>query len=304
MKASIDIGTNTALLLVAETDGDNLTVIEEQQRIPRLGAGVDNSKELSKEAMRRAVESLREFRELVATNYPEVNDIFVTATSAVRDATNKAAFVDLVAEETGLQVQVLSGAEEAEYTFLGARSVLYNIDGPKMIIDIGGGSTEIAYGTEELHDRHSYDMGCVRFTERFLQSDPPTDLQIQECQHGIRKVLAAYEFNVTYQTTLVGVAGTVTSLAFIDLGLSSYDPKSLSGHLITRERLKNYINRFSSYTSDKLEQKYPSVMKGRADIFMAGLLILDEFMDEYNFHELITSTGGIRHGTILMNRDK
>ncbi|WP_445664977.1 Ppx/GppA phosphatase family protein [Fodinibius sp. AD559] len=304
MKASIDIGTNTVLLLVAETNGSNLIVFEEQQRVPRLGAGVDESNELSKEAMQRVLEALKEFLEIINTNYPEVDDIFVTATSAVRDASNKAVFLDRVEQETGLQIRVLSGVEEAEYTFMGAQSVLNNIDGQQMIIDIGGGSTEIAYGEKQLQDRYSYDMGCVRFTDRFLKSNPPTDLQMQNCRDEIKKVLAEYQFNMSDQTTLVGVAGTVTSLAFIDLELSSYDSEVLSGHTITKDGLKEYIKRFGGYTSNTLEQKYPAVMKGRADIFLAGLLILDEFMDKYGFDRLVTSTGGIRHGTILVNRDE
>ncbi|MDZ7660166.1 Ppx/GppA phosphatase family protein [Fodinibius sp.] len=304
MKASIDIGTNTVLLLVAEVGENNLKIIEEQQRVPRLGAGVDDSKELSNEAMQRVIESLKDLQEIVNENYPGVSDIFVTATSAVRDANNRAFFIDLVEQETGLQIEVLSGVEEAEYTFLGAQSVLDNVDGPQMIIDIGGGSTEIAYGENDLQDRYSYDMGCVRFTERFLKSDPPADFQMQQCRNEIKRVLAEHEFNVTDQTTLIGVAGTVTSLAFIDLELCSYEAGVLSGHIITKKKLEEYIIQFSDYTSDALEQEYPVVMKGRADIFLAGLLILDEFMNEYNFGELITSTGGIRHGTILVNKGK
>lgn len=301
MKASIDIGTNTTLLLVAANDGQTLNIIEEQQQIPRLGAGVDESKELSREAMQRVIGSLKEFLKIVNTNYPEVDDIFVTATSAVRDADNRGVFIDWVEQETGLQVRILSGVEEAEYTFLGAQSVLNNVDGQQMIIDIGGGSTEVGYGEKQLKDRYSYDMGCVRFTERFLKSNPPTDLQMQKCRDEIKKVLAEHLFYMSDQTTLVGVAGTVTSLAFIDLGLSSYDAEVLSGHIITKEVLNEYIKKFSSYTSNRIEQKYPTVMKGRADIFVAGLVVLDEFMNEYNFEELITSTGGIRHGTLIAN---
>ncbi|PAU95542.1 hypothetical protein CK503_00305 [Aliifodinibius salipaludis] len=304
MKASIDIGTNTTLLLVADKNGPSLNILEEQQRIPRLGAGVDDSKALSKAAMERVVESLREFLEIINNKYPEVDDIYVTATSAVRDAKNKAVFIDRVEHETGLQIRVLSGVEEAEYTFLGAKSMLGDLEGQQMVIDIGGGSTEIAYGGKQLQDRYSYDMGCVRFTERFLKNDPPTELQIRHCKDAVKEMLEEYEFTIPNQTTLIGVAGTVTSLTFIDLGLSSYDAEVLSGRIITNEGLQEYIKIFSGYRSKALEQKYPSVMKGRADIFMAGLLILDGFMNEYNFEELITSTGGIRHGAILANKEK
>jgi len=304
VKAAIDIGTNTTLLLVAANDGQSLKILESQQQMPRLGAGVDESKVLSKKAMKRVIASLKEFLKIVNNKYPEVDNIFVTATSAVRDANNRATFIDLVEQETGLQIQLLSGDEEAQYTFLGAQSMLDDIAGPKMIIDIGGGSTEIAYGDEQLQDRYSYDMGCVRFTERFLKDDPSTNTQIEKCRGAIKSVLAEYGFDITDQTTLVGVAGTVTSLAFIDLGLSAYDPKALSGHIITKDGLKEHIERFSDYNSNRIEQEYPTVMKGRGDIFMTGLFILDEFMNIYGFKELITSTGGIRHGAILLNRDE
>ncbi|WP_440998820.1 Ppx/GppA phosphatase family protein [Fodinibius sp. SL11] len=304
MKASIDIGTNTVLLLVAELDGNSLTVIDEQQRIPRLGSGVDESKKLSKGAMQRVIDSLNEYRKIVRKKYPEVENIYVTATSAVRDAENKAEFLDLVEQKTGLKVQVLSGLKEAEYTFLGAQSVLNDVEGSKLVIDIGGGSTELAYGQEQLEDRYSYDMGCVRFTERFLKNNPPTDLQIQECRDAIKRVLEEYRFNFPTQTTFIGVAGTVTSLAFIDLKMSSYNAETLSGHIITKKKLQSYINRFCSYTSDMLGKKYPEVMKGRADIFLAGLLILDEFMKSNNIEELITSTGGIRYGTLIAETKK
>jgi len=303
MKASIDIGTNTVLLLVAEVDGTHLTIFEEQQRVPRLGAGVDNSKELSKESMQRVIESLKEFQQIVNEKFPEVSEIVVTATSAVRDANNRTYFIDLVKQETELEIQVLSGVEEAEYTFFGAQSVLDTVEGPKMVIDIGGGSTEIAYGKQQLQDRYSYDMGCVRFTERFLKSKPPTDLQIQKCRNEIKRILGEYEFTFADQTTLIGVAGTVTSLAYIDLELSSYNAKRVSGHLISKANLERYIKRFCGYTSIILEQKYPSVMKGRADIFFGGLLILNEFMDVYNFEECVTSAGGIRHGTLIAHAE-
>lgn len=304
MKASIDIGTNTTLLLVADKNGPSLNILEEQQQVPRLGAGVDENKKLTKAAMERVVVSLREFLEIVNAEYPEVDDIYMTATSAVRDAKNKAVFIDRVEQETGLQIRVLSGVEEAEYTFLGAKSVLGDVEGQQMVIDIGGGSTEIAYGGKQLQDRYSYDMGCVRFTERFLKNDPPTELQIRHCKDAVNGMLEEYEFTIPDQTTLIGVAGTVTSLAFIDLGLSSYDAEVLSGHIITKEGLKEYIKTFSGYRSKALEQKYPSVMKGRADIFMAGLLILDGFMNKHCFDRLVTSTGGIRHGTVIANLSK
>lgn len=303
VKASIDIGTNTVLLLVAEVEVDALKVIEEQQRIPRLGAGVDESQNLSGSAMQRVIKALQEYQLIVQKRYPEADQIIVTATSAVRDANNREEFLAKVAEETGLQIQVLSGFEEAQYTFFGALSVLSAEikDSENVIIDIGGGSTEIASGKDGIRDRYSFDMGCVRFTERFFKDDPPTGDQIRGCREAIEQMLSEYSFNYfTNQSQLIGVAGTVTSLAYIDRQLDGYDSKLLSGHILSQASISKYISEFKQYSSTELENHYPKVLKGRADIFLAGLLILEVFMKKYNFKKLVTSTGGIRHGSLLI----
>jgi exopolyphosphatase/guanosine-5'-triphosphate,3'-diphosphate pyrophosphatase len=302
MKASIDIGTNTALLLVARVEANNVEAIHEEQRIPRLGTNVDGSKQLSRDAMARVVDVLNDYQDLITSCFPSViESIKVTATSAVRDAENRDEFVSRVYSETGLHVDVLSGSEEARCTYLGALSMLSDV--PKfqqVVIDIGGGSTEVAVGNDgTLQDRYSYDMGCVRFTERFLHEDPPMPSGIDNCRRAIRRSLQEYEFEMSDNAFLTGVAGTVTSLAFIDKALSSYDSNKLADHILTQDTIRHYIDKTQRWTSAELIQKYPAVMEGRADIFLAGLLILDEFMARYDFSELIVSTGGIRHGVLV-----
>lgn len=308
VKASIDIGTNTTLLLVANQKDGTLEVLEEQQRIPRLGAGVDEQGYVSDTAIDRVIASLEEYRKIIEEKYPEIysEEVIVTGTSAVRDAENKSVLIDLAKLKTGFDIQVLSGVEEAEYTFFGAQSVLDDINSnkPKLVLDIGGGSTEIAYGSSQLQDRYSYDMGCVRFTERFLKDTSPSMKQISDCREAVQHMLRDYEVNIAEDTILIGVAGTITSLAFINQDLTEYDGKALRGYPINRSILNTYIDQFSEISADELEEKYPAVMKGRADIFLAGLLILDEFMRMYGFKELITSTGGIRHGALLVNITK
>lgn len=302
MKAAIDIGTNTALLLVARVIDRRLEVLHEEQRVPRLGQGVDEANRLSNEAMQRVVAALQEYRQKIADRFSEVETVRVTGTSAVRDATNRQEFLDLVHSKTGFQVEVLSGFEEAQLTFLGAQSVLgeQQTAGQTVIIDIGGGSTEIAAGAgQTVRDRYSYDMGCVRFTERFLKSDPPTTEQLDACHRAIRRMLEEYEFNFVDDSTLIGVAGTVTSLAYIDRNMDSYDAAKLTGHRLSRQQIGQHISRIQKMRSQQLQNRYPEVMKGRGDIFLAGLLILQEFMRKYGFKQLITSTGGIRHGAIL-----
>lgn len=301
MRASIDIGTNTALLLVAQVNDGALEVVREEQRVPRLGQGVDETGKLSQEAMERVIDALKEYLETLNQCYSSVENIRLLATSAVRDAHNREAFVDLVREQTGLEVEILSGFEEARYTYLGAQSVLEDgLSRQNVVIDIGGGSTEIAAGSSQnMRDRYSFDMGCVRFTERFLRDDPPTKKQIEACRRAVQDGLEKYEFNFVDKSSLIGVAGTVTSLAFINKQLIEFKSKAIDNHRLSKSVIGDYIQQFRNWPSQKLLDRYPEVMEGRADIFLAGLLILDEFMSKYGFSELITSTGGIRHGALL-----
>ena len=302
MRASIDIGSNTVLLLVGKVSGGRVEVQYEEQRAPRLGRGVDESGRLSDDAIERVVAVLEEYKERLAASYPSVADIRVTATSAVRDAANRSAFLQRVNEETGLEVEILSGLEEAMFTYAGAKSVLPDeITGAKTaVIDIGGGSTEIAVGRDNrITDRHSFDMGCVRFTERYLKDDPLSSEQVNECREAIASMLESHPFELEAGTALVGVAGTVTSLAFIDRGLQTYENSLLDGYKLSVQTVSSYISEFRKLTSGQLRDTFPAVMEQRADIFRAGLLILEGFMKRYDFSQLVVSTGGIRHGALL-----
>jgi len=274
----------------------------EEERTPRLGEGVDESMQLSTAAMQRVIDVLDDYEQIISDKYTNTTEIVVTATSAVRDATNKMLFLDKVQRQTGLQVQVLSGREEARYTYFGAKSVLADEDFGQsdVVIDIGGGSTEIATGNKgTITNRYSFDMGCVRFTERFLNEDPHSESQIANCRNAIRQMLSEYEFTIQQGSTLIGVAGTVTSLGFIDMQLQQCEPEKLNGYTISLDTLREYINNFRIMTAEELIQKYPAVMSERADIFRAGLLILEGFMKQYHFEQVVVSTGGIRHGAII-----
>lgn len=302
-KTAIDIGTNTVLLLVAEKKQGDIRVIEEQQRVPRLGRDVDEQRNLPDEAIERVIDILKEYQNIIDRKYPEADSPVVTATSAVRDANNRDEFVGRVEDQTGLRVTILSGLEEAACTFLGAQSVLPDVprDQLKIVLDIGGGSTEIALGKEaEIMDRYSFDMGCVRFTERYLKDSPPTPGQINDCKKAIRNILAEYPYDLEDHIRLVGVSGTVTSLVYIDRALRTYDNDDINGCRLSADAIRDYISAFRSITPSELMSRYPVVMDGRSDIFLAGLLILEGVMDLYGFDSLIASTGGIRHGAVLL----
>lgn len=306
MKAAIDIGTNTVLLLVAEEESGKLNILHEEQRMPRLGQDVDINKTLASESIERVLKVVTEFKKILNDQYPDVKDIVVTATSAVRDAANKAEFLEKVKEETGFDVVLLSGDEEAKFTYNGALTVFDDqTKGDVFVLDIGGGSTEIALGRNgSLLDAHSFDMGCVRFTERFLTQDPPFQEQIRECREAIKYMLDSRKFKPKRKVEAVGVAGTLTSLAAIDLQIDEYDPDRMNGHVIVREKLKKGIEIFSLHTHQQLLELSPEVLKGREDIFLAGLLILEGFLNYFDLDDIKVSTGGIRHGALLNESEK
>jgi exopolyphosphatase/guanosine-5'-triphosphate,3'-diphosphate pyrophosphatase len=300
MKAAIDIGTNTVLLLIGETDQGKVIVHHEEQRMPRLGKGVDADKTLHSESIARVIAVLKEYKQIIESEYPLVDDVTVTATSAVRDASNRDAFIEQVKQETGYNIILVSGDNEARYTFQGAISVIdIETNQDVFVLDIGGGSTELALGRKgDLLEGHSYDMGCVRFSERFLTQDPPFQEQIQECREAIRELLESKKFKTKKGVKAVGVAGTLTSLAAIDLQVEDYDAEKINMHVIKREKLKKGIELFSLHTHEQLLEISPTILKGREDIFLAGLLILEEFLNFYNLDEIMVSTGGIRHGVL------
>ncbi|MGN8224333.1 Ppx/GppA phosphatase family protein [Gracilimonas sp. BCB1] len=301
MKAAIDIGTNTVLLLVAEYENGVIKNVHEEHRVPRLGKGVDADKNINEEATERVINALSAYRKILAADFPKVDQIIVTATSAVRDANNRKAFINRVKEETGFDIRLLSGREEAECTAAGALSVLENIeDEETLILDIGGGSTEVALVKEgKVTDGHSFDMGSVRFTERFLSGNPPSSKEIEACRNKVTGFYKSREFEVGEEVKAVGVAGTVTTLAAMVLNITNYEPDKLNGHSLTLESVQNCIKDFSENTHEDMLAQNPVFLKGREDIFLGGMLILEGFLKHFNFEEIVVSTGGIRHGAII-----
>lgn len=299
--AAIDIGSNTILLLVARIKKGVVETVEEQQHLPRLGHGVDENGRLDDERMQRAVAILQSYRNHVKEQYGADVPIFATATSAVRDASNREDFLTMIKEEVGLDVELVSGVEEARRTFSGAVGMLKEHDHqPHLVVDIGGGSTEVAWGKGlELRHRHSFDMGSVRFTERFLPGNPPETEEMDACRNVVARMLAEHPVDIDEQTGLLGVAGTVTSLAAMQNDLEKYSSEAVNGFVLTVKMLRDWIKCFSTFPHEEMLHRYPQVMEGRSDVFLAGLLILEGVMEHVGRDELTVSTGGIRHGTLL-----
>jgi exopolyphosphatase / guanosine-5'-triphosphate,3'-diphosphate pyrophosphatase len=300
--ASIDIGTNSVLLLVAETDGSAIHVLDEQQAVPRLGKGVDASKTLHPDSIERVMDILKRFQSYLAENYARLaGNVIVTATSAVRDASNREAFMSRIKQETGWDVRLLSGDEEAQCTYRGAVSVLPASSGARCVLDIGGGSTEIAFGTGgKLISYISLDIGSVRFSERYLVSNPPERSEMELAASEIRKALTDIEIpDSAKRPEAVGVAGTVTSIAAIVAGHTSYNPAALNGCLLKRKTVERFLDEFSLMTAARIEEIHPEFLTGRGDVIIGGLIILYEFMRWLKLETMTVSTGGIRHGVLL-----
>ena len=300
-KASIDIGTNSVLLLAAEVNQGEIKVLEELQSVPRLGKGVDQDKNLHPHSQQRVVDVLKTYQKHLE-KYPSgvAANTIVTATSAVRDALNKDEFLHRVKKETGWDVLLLSGTAEAEISYRGALSVLKDRDAVhNVILDIGGGSTEIAYGKGRiLTDGFSMDMGSVRFTERFLKNDLSVAQGIKNMRLAARDFFAKRHLSIE-KFDSIGVAGTVTSIAAIQEKLNHYKAARLNGSRLSVDTVQNFIREFSELTPEMIEEKYQPFLTGRGDVILAGLIILDEFLKWCGKNEVIVSTGGIRHGILL-----
>lgn len=299
--ASIDIGTNSVLLLIVEQTELGLQVHEEVQRLPRLGAMVDSNGVLARQSIDRVLEVLTEYAEIIQTYGDGVlKKTRVTATSAVRDAANKNEFLSLVKEIVGFEIQILSGEEEAKYTYLGAISQTKVESNSILVVDIGGGSTELAMGDSSQWLRGiSVDMGCVRFNERYLVHNPPYQEEIGECRRSIEALLESTKLRFPPNTQVVTVSGTATSLAAIDQQLFPYQLSRINNYRLNTDKLAKSIEIFSLHTYEQLIELHPEVMQGRADVFFAGLLILEGVLRFASVEEFIVSSGGIRHGILL-----
>lgn len=291
----LDIGTNTVLHLIADVDKTgSLTTVHQGHAMPRLGMGVDEHRTLSPDSMARVLSCLkdyvREAREFQAEK------IIACGTSALRDASNSAEFIGMVKAEIGVNVSVLTGEEEAELTYIGAVSEFAAdaIDRRFGVVDIGGGSTELTNGTgTTVESRQSFDIGSVRLTERLLKTSPPTTQAIEECIRSIRSHLNPVP--LPSSTTLVGVAGTLTTLASIDLNLEVYDPLKVGGHRLTLKSVESIFHRLKLMKLEEL-RAMPQILSGRADILLAGILILIEVLKAAGAAEITVSDRGLRYG--------
>jgi exopolyphosphatase/guanosine-5'-triphosphate,3'-diphosphate pyrophosphatase len=293
----IDIGTNTVLLLVAEIDSSgDLHPLVYEQRLPRLGRGVDANRNLDPESMHRVIDVLREYKQLMAPHAPEVT--VVCGTSAVRDAANRSEFAARVRNETGFALEILDGEQEALWAYRGGISGMRGIQ-RATVVDIGGGSTEISVGdTRKISDWVSLDIGSVRVTERFFRHDPPTHPELESTIELIENELARAARFPFKGSELVAVAGTATTLAALAQGLTRFDVAAVANYPMSVEKVEDLFRTLRAMPSGMIREK-SSVMEGRADIITAGALILREIMRHFGFDRVIVSERGVRYGLAI-----
>ncbi|MCY0951876.1 Ppx/GppA phosphatase family protein [Streptomyces sp. H27-S2] len=311
--AAVDCGTNSIRLLVADVDPSSGELVELDRRmtVVRLGQGVDRTGRLAPEALERTFAACRAYAAVIRELGAE--RVRFVATSASRDAENRDDFVRGVLETIGVEPEVISGDQEAEFSFTGATKELAGRDDlakPYLVVDIGGGSTEFVVGDDRVRAARSVDVGCVRMTERHLVADgrvcdPPTREQIAAMRADIEAALdlAAETVPLGEARTLVGLAGSVTTVAAIALGLPEYDSSAIHHSRISYERVREIGERMLTSTHAE-RAAIPSMHPGRVDVIGAGVLVLRAIMERTGAREVVVSEHDILDGIAIRTAEE
>jgi exopolyphosphatase / guanosine-5'-triphosphate,3'-diphosphate pyrophosphatase len=304
--AGIDIGTNSLRLLIAETSCGAVRELYSDRRITRLGQGLDRSGMIDSEAAQRSVNALLDFFGSIRRHGAQ--GVAAVGTSALRNASNTREFVGTVSEKTGIDIRVISGEEEALLTL---RGVMCSLRGAgtasglspeaSMIIDIGGGSTEVIVARRDGDPEiASLSLGAVYLTERFIKHDPPSEDDLVSMRALIRGELDMRfrELRNSLSGLFIGTAGTITTLASIKLGLETYDPVRINGCTLTREDVDEMVRKLSRLTREE-RKTVRGLDPGREDIIIAGAVIAQELMARFRRISMLVSDWGLREGIVL-----
>ncbi|MFF5921889.1 exopolyphosphatase [Streptomyces flavochromogenes] len=296
--AGIDCGTNSIRLLVADIHPEGeLIELDRRMTIVRLGQGVDKTGRLAPEALERTFAACRAYAEVIKELGAE--KLRFVATSASRDAENRADFVNGVVEILGVEPEVITGDQEAAFSFTGATGELHG-DDRRLVVDIGGGSTEFVVGNRHVEAARSVDIGCVRLTERHVRHDPPTAEEADAIRADVRAALdlAAETVPIDSAETLVGLAGSVTTVAAIALGLPEYDSEKIHHARISAAQVAEVTDRLLASTHAE-RAAIPVIHPGRVDVIIAGAIVLREIVERVGAHEVVVSEHDILDGIAL-----
>lgn len=288
--AGIDIGTNTLLLLIVSKDQEgNISIIQDEHRIARLGEGINISGIISDKAIHRAIVILEEYARCIS-QFTDVS-VRAIATSAMRDAQNKVDVQTMLEQTLGYPIEIISGIEEASLTFLGSRE---DYDKP-VIIDIGGGSTEIIQLVDNKEHCISIDIGAVRLTDTFMKQLPITDDALEQAKLYVMNLLK--DISIPVQSTIIATAGTPTTLAAIDLEIHDLSSPLIHGHVLSIEKISKFSNLLLHSDLESI-LSIPGVHPQRADILPAGALILSMVLENVKAKSCIVSKKGLRYGIV------
>ncbi|HLG00743.1 MAG TPA: Ppx/GppA phosphatase family protein [Acidimicrobiia bacterium] len=292
---AIDMGTNSTRLLIADVDGGQVATLDRRMRITRLGQGVDASRRLADAAIERTVEALGEYRR--ALDDLGVERVRAVATSAARDASNADDLLAAIARTLGTRGEILTGADEARLSFDGATAGV-DEPAPFLVVDIGGGSTELVVGTTMPEGEVSLDVGCVRVTEQFLHSDPPSAEELSQAVQVVRLHLTDADMalpSAHEAKTLIGLAGTVSTVAAIELGLEEYDRGRIHHFRLTRSAAEEVFRTLATEAADQRRHN-PGLEPGRVDVIVGGAIVLVAVMRHYDRDEMLVSEADILDG--------
>ena len=293
--AAIDCGTNSIRLLIADIHENSFKEVVRRMEVVRLGQGVDKNKAFDPAAIERPLKVTQEYADLIASK--GVEKIRFCATSATRDASNRDLFIDGVRNILGIEPEVIPGTEEAALSFMGATKELHESDGPFLVVDIGGGSTEFVLGTTSVQAAKSVNIGCVRMSERHLNQQPPSVDSIAAATSDIDAAIAsaAEDVAITNAKSLVCVAGTATTVAAAALGLNEYDRYSIHLSRIPAQKVHDVAAMFASMTRDEIAA-LGYMHPGRVDVITSGALVLSRVLHATGAKEFIASESDILDG--------
>jgi exopolyphosphatase / guanosine-5'-triphosphate,3'-diphosphate pyrophosphatase len=302
--AAIDCGTNSTRLLISRGQRERWEPLDRQNTITRLGQGVHGTGRLDPAAIARTVDTLRRYQSSIEAH--GVDAVRVTATSAARDAANAEEFFDAAEAVVGVRPELLSGLDEGELTFRGATAELDPADAPYLVADIGGGSTELIVGTEHAEGVRSLDLGCVRLTEKHLHSDPPAP---EELSNAIADAVGLFEDALreveAFRTarTLVGVAGTITTVVAVEIGLATWDREAIHHFRLTRAAAEDVFRTLATEAhADRLHN--PGLEAARADVIVGGCCALVALLRTLDAPELLVSEADILDGLVMSLADR
>ncbi len=298
--ATLDMGTNTVRLLIAQQrEGCLFDFLYQKSRIARIGEGFGNNKIIKKEALERTLSILREYKSILKKY--DVKEVFAAATSAIREAQNRQWFVENI-KKAGFDIEVITPQQEAELTHIGIVYMLKDIieNGNWLAFDLGGGSTEFMFSSKNrLINSFSIPLGGVKLLEMFIKNDPPKEEELDLAAKYFKKQLEQYIKKSYKPDFIVGNAGTVTSLAAIDMNLTAYSFKKTEGYKLKKESIEKILTKLTSMSSQKRLETYKILEKGREDVIVVGAKIVKTILNFFDKDYIITTNGSLREGLLI-----